>query len=55
MEDKHYKNLGFVEPVLEDSDYKLGALPQNILQENGDWTEFLPPFEKQDLRWKDRS
>ena len=44
-------NYGFIEPKIEkDKDYFLGGFrsaPFEILQENGQWDEFLPPIEIQ--------
>lgn len=42
-------NYGFLKPRIEPKNYVLGASPlvQNILQPDGQWTEYLPEFEPQ--------
>ena len=40
--------FGYIAPVIKEEDYVLGALAGKILQEDGQWDEFLPPSERQD-------
>lgn len=42
------KNFGFVEPVLKEDNYVLGAVVnKTVLMEDGQWDEFLPDYEPQ--------
>lgn len=44
--------LGFVEPEIEEENWKLGAVgdfPYVVYQPNGDWTKYLPDEEKQKI------
>lgn len=44
------KNYGFQRPLLDNTQYRiLGAnsLPKTVLQLDGDWTPYLPKYERQ--------
>jgi len=41
------KNYGFVRPTIDDTHYLAGTLPKVILQDNADWTDYLPQYEPQ--------
>lgn len=42
------KNYGFIQPQITPDNWVLGAIPQRkILEPEGDWTKYLPLFEKQ--------
>ena len=45
-------NWGYIEEELKPDDYTMGSSPlfKKVLQENGDWTPFLPPPERQSGR-----
>lgn len=55
MENTVYKNFGFIEPITSPDDYVFGAgnVQSEILQENGQWDEYLPKDETQ--LFKDRT
>lgn len=48
------RNYGFIQPVIEKSDYFLGSgkLGSVVLNESGDWREFLPMMEKQRINFE---
>lgn len=45
------KNYGYKPPVIKETDYIFGGkkIPDEVLQENGNWLTFLPLFEKQQI------
>ncbi|MEK6880130.1 MAG: hypothetical protein AABY22_11000 [Nanoarchaeota archaeon] len=49
MEERKNKNYGYVPDIVSDEDYVFGGLnlPTEILQENGQWDEFIPADEIQ--------
>ena len=46
MEDKH----GFIQPHINADEWLFGALPDTILQGNGQWVDYLPVKELQKRR-----
>ena len=40
-------NYGLVDSLPDPKDYHFGSLEKKVLEKNGDWTPFLPEFEKQ--------
>lgn len=47
-------DTGFIKPKIEEKHFVLGASPltQKVLQPNGQWLEFLPPFEPQQKQFE---
>lgn len=40
----------FIYPTITERHYRLGSVVSPILRENGDWRDFLPPEERQNIR-----
>jgi len=48
MKDKYiHNNYGFIADTIAPEDYRFGAISSPILQENGQWDDFLPEVELQ--------
>ena len=50
--ENNYRSYGLVTPPIYASHYFAGTLPKDILQLDGDWTNFLPTYESQAVNFE---
>ena len=50
--ENNYRSYGLVTPPIYASHYFAGILPKDILQLDGDWTNFLPTYESQAVNFE---